>query len=210
MIVTRRRRKPFPWKRFLLPLIAFALVAFAIWWGPSRSAISGGPMAPVWQTAGTWWSGVTAPFHFAAQNQVITDRNRQIAVLQSQLTSAQNAGQDKDKQITALQQQIDQLQSQAAAARTTANSPRSSPRPAGTANAFAADASGVAPDVAKTAQYWTAMDPENAAKVAQKLPPSYVARVLAQMQPDAVGAILDALPAAYAAKLTQERPLLQR
>ncbi|MDQ2992636.1 MAG: hypothetical protein M3R30_07465 [Candidatus Eremiobacteraeota bacterium] len=54
------------------------------------------------------------------------------------------------------------------------------------------------------------MDPENAVKVVQKLPVSYVAHILALMSPDAVGPILDALPPAYAASLTQEHPELRR
>jgi flagellar motility protein MotE (MotC chaperone) len=62
----------------------------------------------------------------------------------------------------------------------------------------------------RTAQYWASMEPENAAKLAQRLSPVYVARILSLMQPDSVGAILDALPANYAAKLTQEHPELQR
>jgi len=209
VIVTRQRRKPFPWKRFLLPVVAIALVLFALWWAPSRSVVTAGPLAPAWQAGQNAWNAVAAPFHFAAQNQAITDRNRQIAALQTQLANAQNAAQGKDKQIASLQQQIDQLESQAAAARGSAGAPRSSlPRPAATESAFAGPA-GVTPDVQKAAQYWTSMDPENAAKVARRLPPSYVARVFAQMQPDAVGAILDALPPAFAAKLTQEHPDIQ-
>jgi flagellar motility protein MotE (MotC chaperone) len=54
------------------------------------------------------------------------------------------------------------------------------------------------------------MEPDNAAKVIQKLPVPYVARVFSQMSPDAVGAILDALPSTYAAELTQENPELKR
>ena len=53
------------------------------------------------------------------------------------------------------------------------------------------------------------MEPDNAAKVVQRLPVPYVARVLAQMSPDAVGAILDAVPATFAAQLTQENPQLK-
>ena len=67
-----------------------------------------------------------------------------------------------------------------------------------------------ASELNRTAQYWANMEPENAAKVVEKLPVPYVARVLSQMSPDAVGAILDAVPATFAAELTQENPQLKR
>jgi flagellar motility protein MotE (MotC chaperone) len=60
----------------------------------------------------------------------------------------------------------------------------------------------------RTAAIWAAMDAESAAKVVQKLPDDYVARVFALMSPDSVGAILENLPAAYSARLTQEHPQL--
>lgn len=218
MIVTRQRRKPFNFGRLILPLVAIALIVFAFAWPPSRNVITSGPMSPVWRIAGNFWDGIAAPFHFAAQNQVITDRNRQIAMLQNQLTTAQNDAQSKTKQIAALQSQMDQMQAQAASTRAapSANSARVAPRPAASAGAFGAASmsgdlsSGASADMRRTAQYWTAMDPENAAKLAQKLPPSYDARVFALMPPEAVGAILDALPPSFAAKLTQEHPDLQR
>jgi flagellar motility protein MotE (MotC chaperone) len=62
----------------------------------------------------------------------------------------------------------------------------------------------------RIAQYWANMQPENAAKLVERLPAGYTAHVFSVMPPDAVGAILDALPAAYAAKLTQENPQLKR
>lgn len=222
MIVTRQRRKPFPYRRLILPIVAIALVAFAFAWPPSRNVITSGPMSPAWRVAGDAFGNIAAPFHFAAQNQVITDRNRQIVTLQNQLTAAQNDAQNKSKQIAALQGQIDQLQTQAASTRNApanASPARGAARPASSGGAFAAAggtsmagdlSAGASSDMRRTAQYWTAMDPENAAKIAQKLPPSYVARVFSLMQPDAVGAILDALPPSFAAKLTQEHPELQR
>ena len=90
MIVTRQRRKPFPWRRLILPLIAIALVVFAFSWGPSRNVITGGPMGPLWNTVGSTFDKVATPFHFAAQNQLITDRNKQILALQNQITDLQN------------------------------------------------------------------------------------------------------------------------
>jgi flagellar motility protein MotE (MotC chaperone) len=52
------------------------------------------------------------------------------------------------------------------------------------------------------------MDADAAAKVVQRLPDAYVARIFAIMPADSVGAILENLPAAYAARLTQDRPEL--
>jgi flagellar motility protein MotE (MotC chaperone) len=230
VIVTRKRRKPFPFKRLLLPLIAIGLVAFALLWPPSRNAMTSGPLAPVARTAGAWFDNVAAPFHFAAQNEVITDRNKQIAVLQGQLTDAQNTSTTKDKKIADLQQQVGQLQTQLATStgntqQATARGAKlgqASPRPGASvpglgsnpnagAIAQAGDLSDNAtPDMKRTAQYWASMDPENVAKVAQRLPPTYVARILALMSTDAAGTILDSLPPAFAAKLTQEHPELQR
>jgi flagellar motility protein MotE (MotC chaperone) len=224
VIVTRQRRKPFPYKRLILPLVAIALVIFAFVWPPSRNVILNGPAAPAARAVGNAYDAAAQPFHFAAQNQVITDRNRQIAALQAQLAQAQSDQQDKAKQVAALQQQIDQLQAQAASARSSASPAPVRPNgpaagaPGGSAfgstpaqgGYVAGDLSaGATADIRRTGQYWASMEPENAAKIAQRLPTSYVARVFAQMSPNDVGAILDALPAAYAAKLTQENPEIQ-
>ncbi|HTA39509.1 MAG TPA: hypothetical protein VK760_10545 [Candidatus Acidoferrales bacterium] len=224
MIVTRQRRKPFPFKRLILPLIAIALVVFAFIWPPSRNVILNGPAAPAARAVGGAYDNAAAPFHFAAQNQVITDRNRQIEALQTQLTQAQSEAADKAKQIASLQQQIGQLQSQAASTRSAASpipARGASGLPAGASSGtFSSDtaqggyvagdlSSGATADIRRTGAYWSSMEPENAAKLAQKLPTSYVARVFAQMSPNDVGAILDALPPAYAAKLTQENPEIQ-
>jgi flagellar motility protein MotE (MotC chaperone) len=209
VIVTRRRRKPFPWRRLILPVIAVGLVIFAFSWTPSRTAITGGPLAPLWKSTSTTFNSVAAPFHFAAQNQLLTDRNRQIALLQSQIASLQAQGASKDKQISGLNDQISQLQTQEANARS--NTSALVPAPAVSASSGAGDlASGATQDMRRTANYWASMDPENAAKVVQRLPVGYVARIFALMSSDAAGAILDALPPAYAAQLTQENPELKR
>jgi flagellar motility protein MotE (MotC chaperone) len=211
VIVTRQRRKPFPFRRLILPLLAIALIVFAFLWPPSRNVMLAGPMSPAVRTVGSWFDAAATPFHFAAQNQTITDLNRQVVALQGQLSAAQSTAGDKDKQIADLQQQINQLQTQAAATRSAPAPAKGAPQPSPSAGSFSNDlGAGATADVTRTAQYWTSMDPENAAKIAQRLPPGYVARVFAQMQPDAVGAILDALPATFAAKLTQEHPQLQR
>ena len=141
------------------------------------------------------------------------------------MTQAQSEAADKAKQIASLQSQIDQLQTQAAASRSAASpvpgrpaaGPAAAGAPAGTFSSSTAQggyvagdlSSGASADIRRTGAYWASMEPENAAKLAQRLPTSYVARVFAQMSPNDVGAILDALPAAYAAKLTQENPEIQ-
>jgi len=227
VIVTRQRRKPFPWKRFLLPAVAIVLVVFAFVWAPSRNLILSGPAAPVARSIGNIADTVAQPFHFAAQNQVITDRNRQIEALQTQLSAAQSDAQDKAKQIAALQQQISELQSQAVASRSGASPSPARPAPGGAPAAGGAAggtfggssaqsgyvsgdlSAGATADIRRTGAYWASMEPENAAKIAQHLPTPWVARVFAQMSPNDVGAILDALPADYAAKLTQENPEIQ-
>lgn len=217
MIVTRKRKKPFPFKRLILPSIALLLAAFALSWEPSRNAMSAGPLGPVVRATGAWFDTVAAPFHFAAQNQKITDLNRQIAALQTQLAAANSDAQTKDKKISNLQTQLDQAQTQLATAN--GNAAKVSPRPrpsapglpSGSVALTGSDLSANAtPDMKRTADYWAAMDPENAAKVAQRLPASYVARILALMPTEAAGTLLDNLPPTFAAKLTQEKPQLQR
>ncbi len=216
MIVTRRRRKPFPWKRFILPVIAIALVAFAFVWGPSRNVIAGGPMQPLLQNIGARFNTIAAPFHFAAQNQVITEKNKQIVQLQAQIADLQTQIAAKDKQLGSLNSQISELQTQAANSRGAAAAPSAVPA----ANGAQADplaqsgggdlTSGATQDMRRTAQVWASMDPENAAKVVERLPIPYVARVLAVMSPDDAGAILDAVTPAFAAQVTQENPSLKR
>jgi flagellar motility protein MotE (MotC chaperone) len=219
VIVTRRRRKAFPWKRFILPVVAIGLVILAMSWQPSRSLITGGPLAPFWQDTSSSFDSIAAPFHFAAQNQLLTDRNRQIVALQAQIASLQSESAAKDKQISDLNEQLEQMEVQAAGARGGSNAlPPAQTSSVTSASAGIAAASHPSGDLAadatqdmrRTADYWANMEPENAAKVVQRLPIPYVARVLALMSPDAVGAILDALPATYAAALTQENPELKR
>lgn len=221
MIVTRQRRKPFPWKRLILPFIAIALVIFAFVWAPSRSVIANGPLAPAWRASGSAFQGVAKPFNFAAQNEMLTEKNRQIVALQKQIGDLQSQDAAKDKKIGDLSGQVQQLQLQAA-------NPKAPPAAKASATVAQADTSsgsdGIAPatstgsdlsqgataDMRRTAAYWGNMEPENAAKVIQKLPTPYVAHILALMSPDNVGAILDALPAGYAATLTQDHPELKK
>ena len=228
MIVTRQRRKSFPWGKVLLPLIAIALVVFALVWAPSRNVIANGPLAPVWRSAAPVASSVEQPFHFAAQNQAMTGLRHQIVGLQGQLTAARSATKSKDQQIAKLQTQVSQLESQVASSHAAAKPSTalggSSPIAAGSAAAGSGGSStastgsatsgdlsaGATPDMRRTAQDWANMEPQNAAKVVQKLPTAYVARIMSLMSPDAAGSILDAVPAAFAARLTQEHTELRR
>ena len=75
MIVTRQRKKPFPWRRLILPVVAIGLVVFAFVWPPSRNVITAGPMGPVWNVVGNGYGKISAPFNFAAQNMA-TEKNK--------------------------------------------------------------------------------------------------------------------------------------
>jgi flagellar motility protein MotE (MotC chaperone) len=212
MIVTRQRRKPFPWRRVLLPVVALALLAAALWWAPSRNWIANGPLAPVWRAP--IWKPFTAPFDAAAQQATIRTQSAQVADLQKQLAQANSKIADRDKQMTQLQTQLDQAQQASALADTT--KAKSEPAHANPAASSAPAAPGSdlstqgTPDMQRTAAVWSSMDADAAAKIVQRLPDAYVARIFALMSPDAVGAILEAVPPAYAARLTQEHPEIQR
>lgn len=221
MIVTRQRRKPFPWRRVLLPVAAAALLAVALWWTPSRTFVVNGPLAPVLRAVSPAWNSATAPLHFEAQNKVIGEQTQKIAALQKQLDAASKQTADRDKQVSALQTQVNDAQQQLAlrpapAASAPAKSAAQSAAagaaaPPGAAAPAGSDlGAGATPDMRRTAQVWAAMDAEAAAKVVQRLPVAYVARVFAVMAPDSVGPILEAVPPAYAAQLTREHPELQR
>lgn len=204
MIVTRRRRKPFPWKRVLPAAIAIALLVGVFAWAPSRNWIAKQPvMTPVMK-----------PFDAVGQMQTINSQNAQIASLQKQLEDARNQIADGDKQISGLQTQLNSAQQEAALAQAAKPQPRATPVQSGTGTASTAAqnatdlSSQATPDMRRTADVWAAMDAESAAKVVQKLPDDYVARIFALMSPDSVGAILENLPPAYAARLTRDRPEL--
>lgn len=208
MIVTRQRpKKKFNPRKLLLPVVAIIAIAFAFWWGPSRARITGfvtnGPLNPIVARVGAFFTPYLAPLHFAAQEQVIADRNRQIEGLGGEIESQRKDMASKDAQITALQFQIKQMQSAAAKAAEASPSPAARPVAAnGEAPAPAATTS-TTDDPKHAAAVWATMDPEQAAAVAQKLPADYTAKVLALMSNDAAGQLLGALPADYAAKVSQ-------
>ncbi len=197
MIVTRQRRKRFPWKRLTLPFVAAALVLAAFVWPPSQKWIASQPVA--------------APLHFAVQNRTIADQSRQIGSADKQLADAKMQIVDRDKTILALHAELVRTQRRTTSAVVHASgqsTPSSAPK--ATDAPFADLAGGATQDMRRTAQMWGSMDAEAAAKVVQHLPLSYVARVFSVMSPDSAGAILENLPPAYAAALTQEHPELRR
>lgn len=209
MIVTRQRpKKKFNPRKVLLPVVALIALAFAMWWGPSRTRITGffvnGPLTPIAQRVAAFFTPYLAPLHFAAQEQVIADRNKQIEGLGSEIEGQRKDMASKDAQIAALQFQIKQLQSAASKAAEASPSPvpRAASGPNGEVPAAPVTAA-TTDDPKHAAAVWATMDPEQAAAVAQKLPADYTAKVLALMGNDAAGALLGALPAEYAAKVSQ-------
>jgi flagellar motility protein MotE (MotC chaperone) len=209
MIVTRRRKKSFPWRRLLLPAVAVALLVAAFSWAPSRNWIVTGPMAPMWKSPAV--QAAAAPFNGMALQQRIGSQNRDIASLQQQLADARSQISDRDKQISQLQSQLNAAQTEAAEAKAAKSTAPAADKTTQQNSAQPQDLSSQAtPDIQRTAQVWAAMDSESAAKIVEKLPQDYVSRVFAAMSPEAVGAILENLPASYAAKLTQEHPELKR
>lgn len=204
MIVTRQRKKKQSSLPILLPIAAIAMLAIALTWPPSRNFITNGPLKPVATVFDGVWGTVSRPLSFAYQQQQITDRNQQIKDLNDKLESDRKSAADKDAQLLQLQKQI-----------ATANAEPAEPtpgpaippagQPAG-ASAVAGGApaqTGASDAVHRAAQQWSAMDPEKAASLVQKLPTSYVSAVFAQMSPDSVGPIMDALPAKVAALIVE-------
>jgi hypothetical protein len=215
MIVTRQRPKPRQVHKILLPIIALILLALVFILPPSRNLIMNGPLAPAWRVSGNFLGTALKPFHFAALNNEITNRDRTIAQLRAQINDQKTQLTGRDKQISALQSQINQMTQQSVTDRAK-NVPKAAAAASdaggapGAAQTSGSDlAANATPDMHRVATQWAAMDAESAAKVVQKLPVPYVARVLALMPADAAGQILGALPASYAAALTQEHPELR-
>jgi len=205
-IVTRQRpKRKFNPRRLLLPVVALAALGFALWWPPSQQRIIGfvvyGPLTPVWRAIGNAINPFLQPLHFAAQEQVIADRNKQIETLNGQLEGQRKDLASRDSQITALQNQVKQIQ--AAEARQAAQSPVPIPTRRPSPGAAEVPQTTTTDDPKRTAQVWAAMEPEQAAAVAQRLPASYTAKVLALMNADSAGSLLGALPPAYAAQVSQ-------
>jgi flagellar motility protein MotE (MotC chaperone) len=210
MIVTRQRpKRKFNPRKLVLPVVAIAALAFALWWPPSQHRIVGfitnGPIAVIAGRVGAFFQPYLAPLHFAAQEQVIADRNHEIEALGGEIEGQRRDLSAKDAEISSLNLQIKQMQ----AAAQQAASATSTPQPA-QQSASAAGGTAEAPppqrftdDPKHEAAVWSSMDPEQAAALAEKLPPDFTAKVLALMDNDSAGALLGALPADYAAKVAR-------
>ena len=196
MIVTRQRKRRSGFGRILVPLALLAALGFALGWPPSQRAIASGPLKPAWKAGAVVASVVMRPFTFAAQQQSIADRNHQIRELTARLERQRQA-------TTDAQDRADEFQAQLAAA---VNEPHVAPLPAprvlhGAAHGMVSASS--AADERRLAATWAAMEPAKAAAVAQRLPDATVSRVLAQMDADSAGAIMDELPTRVAARLSR-------
>jgi hypothetical protein len=205
MIVTRQRKQKKSSLPILLPIAAIAMLAIALTWPPSRNFITNGPLKPVATVFDGIWGTISRPLSFAYQQQQITDRNQEIKQLNDKLESDRKAADDKDAQLAQLQKQLAAANNQPEAA-----TPAPAVALAGQAAAGAAPGAPGAPAATtasdalrRAAQQWSAMDPEKAAALVQKLPTSYVSSVFAQMSPDSVGPIMDALPAKVAALIVE-------
>jgi hypothetical protein len=213
MIATRQRKqKKGSLLPILLPIAAIVMLIVALTWPPSRNFITNGPLHPAVAVADSVWSVVSRPLTFDYQQRQITDRNTQIKQLNDKLEVDRKAAADKDAQVQSLQKQIAALQNPPDDA---SPAPAPSAAAGATTPASTGGAPGTAPDapdvaaIKRTAQQWSAMDPEKAAALVQKLPEPYDAAVLAQMSPDNVGPIMDALPPTVAAKIVQAAPQAQ-
>lgn len=204
MIVTRQRKKKQSNLPILLPIAAIAMLVIALTWPPSRNFITNGPLKPVATVFDGVWGVVSRPLSFAYQQQQITDRNQQIKDLNDQLEADRKAADAKDAQLAALQKQLAAANSEPAAATPAPAVPLAGGQAAGTEVAAGGPAQPAVSDaIRRSAQQWAAMDPETAAALVQKLPTAYVSAVFAQMSPDSVGPIMDALPPKVAALIVE-------
>jgi hypothetical protein len=199
VIVTRRRKPQSHPGRYLIPLAVLAVLGFLLGWPPSQRVIANGPLRPVWNAGANAGAVVTRPLSFAGQQQTITDRNREIRDLNDRLERQRLAKADADARAQQLQQQVTALANQPHAAPVVL--PRAAAAPGfGSASASAGAPSG---DEKRLAATWSAMEPERAAAVVQRLPDEEVVRVLAAMDADSAGAIMNALPASVAARISR-------
>jgi hypothetical protein len=202
MIVTRQRKQKKSSLPILLPIAAIAMLVIALTWPPSRNFITNGPLKPVATVFDTVWGTISMPLTFAYQQQQITDQQTQIRQLNDQLEADRKTEADKDAQVAALQKQIAGAADESAAA-TPAPAIAAAAPGAGAPGAAGAPAATVPDSVRLSAQQWAAMDPQRAAALVQKLPTAYVSAVFAQMSPDSVGPIMDALPPKVAALIVE-------
>jgi flagellar motility protein MotE (MotC chaperone) len=203
MIVTRQRAKKKNSLPILLPIAAIAMMAVALGWPPSRNIILNGPLKPFSNVVLSFWGTISRPLTFAYQQQQITDRNVEIKQLNDRLEAQRKTVSDKDQQVQALQRAVTAANAQPAEVTPTPAAVVRQPSAAAGAVALGAEVSPEKVALKRTGQQWTAMDPEKAAALVQTLPNGYVAQVFAQMSPDDVGPIMDALPSKVAARIVQ-------
>ena len=205
MIVTRQRKKKQSSLPILLPIAAIAMLAIALTWPPSRNFITNGPLKPVATVFDAVWGTVSRPLSFAYQQQQITDRNQEIKTLNDQLESRPQGRRRQGRPGRPAPETDRRGPSPARAERGTRGrrSPaRRRPRPAAAPVAAAAAATGFGRGAPHRRAVVGDGSPKAAALV-QKLPTDYVSSVFAQMSPDAVGPIMDALPPKVAALIVE-------
>lgn len=207
-IITRQRKKKRNARGLILPVVALALLGLAIFWPPSRNWFQNGPLHPVWAITGAGWNVVGQPLHWAAQNQLIADKNRELRRLNAELDTQRKEVLAKDERIKAVENQMKASLASIANA-TPAPAPAGGPNaggPSGAQGAPVVPSGASSSDIARTASYWNSMDPEKAAAVVKKLPIEYVSKVFAKMPPDQVAEIMNSLTPAEAAKFAGAIP----
>ncbi len=107
MIVTRQRKRRRSLGRFIVPALVLAGLAGALAWPPSHHVIADGPLAPVWSAGARGVAVATRPLSFAAQQQVITDKNRTLRELDGRLETQRQAKAAAEARVAQLQHQID-------------------------------------------------------------------------------------------------------
>lgn len=194
MIVTRQRKRRSGVGRILVPLGVLAVLGFLLALPPVQRAIAHGPLAPAWKAGTNATRVVVRPFTFAAQQQSIADRNRRIRDLTAQLEREREATDDAEARADELAQQLTAA----------LNEPPVAPLPVPHARRLSGSRTAASPaDDRRLAATWAAMEPERAAAIAMHLPDDQVSRVLAQMDPDSAGAIMDVLPTKVAVRLSR-------
>ncbi|MEO7040330.1 MAG: hypothetical protein ABI186_09905 [Candidatus Elarobacter sp.] len=200
MIVTRQRPRGGTARRLILPAVALVVLGIALAWPPSHRVIADGPLKPVWAALANGSAQLARPLSVVAVQQRVNDRDRTIRGLDAELEKQRRAQSDADGRVRRLQEQISELSSQPQPAPAPAPRLRAAPNApfpvAGTGSTRAAGEK-------RLAATWSAMDPDKAAAVVQRLPLDEATRVLAAMDPDSAGAILDALPSGVAARISR-------
>lgn len=230
-MVTRQQKKKFnPVKaliKFGLPIAALGALYGAVVFPPSHRLIFEGPLKPYISIADSYWEQISKPLHFIAQQQTITEKNREIQALNAQIEKDRKDITSRDDKIKTLQNQVNSAKAAAAQANAAAEAAVAAAGPAAPGAAKGAAAAGAAAGAApaagaaapgasaapsaedasikRTADVWAQMDADAVAGLAQKLPMDYVVAVLGKMPADQVADILAALPPKVAAQLTVAR-----